>query len=303
MAQHLRPASESLTSQCSGESVMRLQIEHRFWLIAVIVASVAVGCNQQQKKTVTVEDVESAAKTASEEKDEAKKAEEKLAETKANFDQTQQRDNFIRAKDQELVQIDSTLQQLKDKARQAQGPDQENLNAKIEAVETNRDTAKKSLDSVRKAKPADWNQQQSDVENSFAELKRSLNDAQSGKPGTADNAASNQPAPKSSEQPAPSDQAKQANDYMQSKTQELAQADATLQKLKERAGQLQGPDQQNLQQKINAIQAKRDTAKKNLDQFAAASPANRQRLQGEADKSLADLRQALTDADSTPGAK
>ena len=102
-----------------------------------------------------------------------------MAKTKTEFQKTQERDDYVQAKEKELVDVDMQLQQLKDKANQLQGPEQENLNSKVDAVQAKRDAAKEQLDQVSEAEPANWEQMKADTDKTFDELKQSLNEAQS----------------------------------------------------------------------------------------------------------------------------
>jgi hypothetical protein len=126
-----------------------------------------------------VEDIEAATEEATEQKQEAQEAEQALAETKAEFQQTQERDDYVQSKEKELVEVDMTLQQQRDKARQLQGQQQQDLTGKIEAVQAKRDAAKEQLDEIRKAEPAKWKELQADTDKTFAELKQAVAEAQS----------------------------------------------------------------------------------------------------------------------------
>jgi hypothetical protein len=144
----------------------------KLWLFA-LVASLTLGGCQQQGKT-TVEDIQAATEEATEQQEEAKEAEQELAKTKTEFQQTRERDDYVQSKEKELVEVDTTLQQQRNKARQLQEQDQQNLTSKIEAVELKRDVAKERLDEIRKAEPTEWKELQGETDKTFAELQQAL---------------------------------------------------------------------------------------------------------------------------------
>jgi hypothetical protein len=107
------------------------------------------------------------------------------------------------------------------------------------------------------------------------------------------------------------EQTQQRDDYVQAKEKELVEVDMQLQQLKDKTNQLQGPEQQNIQSKIDAVEAKRDAAKEQLDEIRKAEPDKWNDMQGPTDKTFSDLKQAISDAQSneaqpsqpqTPGA-
>jgi hypothetical protein len=151
---------------------------HRpLWLFAIVGAFLFSGCEQQ--KQTTIEDLEAATEEASEQKEEAKEAEQELAKTKSEFEETQQRDDYVQAKEKELVEADTTLQQLKDKSSQLSGPEQQDLNSKVDAIAVKRDAAKEQLDEIRDAEPAKWKQMQEVTDKAFTDLKQAISEAQS----------------------------------------------------------------------------------------------------------------------------
>jgi hypothetical protein len=155
---------------------MESSLRSTFWLFAMVGTLFIAGCEPQ--KETTIEDLEEATEEASEQKEEAKEAEQELSKAKSEFEQTQERDDYVQAKEKDLVEADTTLQQLKDKSTQLQGPEQQNLTTKIGTVEAKRDAAKEHLDEIREADPAKWKGMQESTDKAFADLKQSISDAE-----------------------------------------------------------------------------------------------------------------------------
>src|SRR4051812_25181806 len=161
--------------------------------LLIVAALGCAGC-QQQKKSTSLDDVKKASDKVAKEKQQAQEAEQELAKTKGEFQQTQERDKYVQAQEQQLVQVDTSIEQLKEHASQQPGEQQEQIKGRIDELESQRKNVSKSLDGIRKANPDDWKSMQGDLEKSIQELKQSVASVQSNKAPTG-----NTPAPQASQ--------------------------------------------------------------------------------------------------------
>jgi septal ring factor EnvC (AmiA/AmiB activator) len=220
--------------------------------LLIVAALGCAGC-QQQKKSTSLDDVKKASDKVAKEKQQAQEAEQELAKTKGEFQQTQERDKYVQAQEQQLVQVDTSIEQLKEQAAKQQGAQQEDMKPRIDELDSQRKSVDKTLNSVRKAKPDEWKTMQADLDKGIQDLKQSVAAVQSGKApaGQTGAAAGNQTA---------SDQSKSGQQADQVKADQAKAEQA-------KAGQAKA-DQAKADQ-AQANQAKADQAKAQADQAKA----------------------------------
>jgi len=97
-----------------------------------------------------------------------------LKTTEQQFQETQQRDAFVKEAEQKLADYDRRIDELKQQASTAEGANKDAINRQIDAVKGGRDRANNALSDLKKADLASWKNHQDHVRMAFQDLDKNV---------------------------------------------------------------------------------------------------------------------------------
>ncbi len=133
------------------------------------------AANDQTKDQQKVADAQASAnEKIAKQKEKEREAEGNLKDKQQNLQMTQERDAYVKGIEQKLADTDNKIDQLKQKASNAQGADKDNINRQVDTLKTQRDMAKKALDDLKGADLANWKNHQEHVRVALQDLDNSM---------------------------------------------------------------------------------------------------------------------------------